>query len=95
LECYYEVSKTLEGRGANDSLSFTPPEFTDDVVSKKLCKNSFIDNMTDLFEEAKFSNHKMSEESVKKARELAQQIITSPETISKKQKNNIDEDEDE
>lgn len=95
LECYYKVSKTLEGRGANDSPSFTPPEFTDDVVSKKLCKDSFIDNMTYLFEEAKFSNHKMSEESVKKARELAQQIINSPEMISKKQRNNINEDEDE
>jgi len=95
LECYYEVSKNLEGRGANDSPSYTPPEFTDDVVSKRLCKNSFIDNITDLFEEAKFSNHKMTEESVKKARKLAQQIITSPETISKRQRNNIDEDEDE
>ncbi len=95
LECYYEVSNTLEERGANDSPSFTPPEFTDDVVSKKLCKNSFIDNITDLFEEAKFSNHKMTEESVKKARELAQQIITSPETNSKKRRKNIAEDEDE
>ena len=91
LECYYEVSNSLEERGASDSPSFTPPEFTDDVVSKRLCKNSFIGNITDLFEEAKFSNHKMTEESVKKARKLAQKIITSPETISKKQRKNIDE----
>jgi hypothetical protein len=83
LECYYQASTSLEERGANDSLSFTPPEFTEDVRNKKLCPDSSILNLTDLFEEAKFSNHQISEDNVKNAKELAQDIIFATEYLSK------------
>jgi hypothetical protein len=82
LECYYQASTSLEERGANDSPSITPPEFTNDVIAKKLCQKSSIHNLTDLFEEAKFSNHLMTEENVKNARKLTHRIIFSPELIS-------------
>ncbi|MFX0084994.1 MAG: DUF4129 domain-containing protein [Candidatus Hodarchaeota archaeon] len=93
LECYYQASTSLEERGANDSPSFTPPEFTDDVTSKKLCPKSSIHNLSDLFEEAKFSNHLMTEENVKDARKLSHSIIFSPELISDEDESSAEESE--
>ncbi len=93
LECYYQASTSLEERGANDSPSFTPPEFTDDVTAKKLCPKSCIHNLTDLFEEAKFSNHIMTEENVKSARKLTHGIIFSPKQISNEDESRTEENE--
>ena len=51
----------------------------------------FIHNLSDLFEEAKFSNHLMTEEKVKEARKLTHRIIFSPEQISDEHDSNIEE----
>jgi hypothetical protein len=83
LECYYQASTSLEERGANDNMSFTPPEFTEDVRKKKLCPDSSIVNLSNLFEEAKFSNHHISETDVKNAKEFTQDIIFASEFLSK------------
>jgi hypothetical protein len=77
LECYYQASTALEERGADSSTSFTPTEFTHDVVDKTLTSPPTIENLTDVFEEVKFSNHLITDQQVKLAKALASEIIFS------------------
>jgi hypothetical protein len=76
LECYYQASNTLEERGAERSTSLTPTEFRVDVVIKDLTSNSNINGITNLFEEAKFSDHQMSTKAVERAKTYTHEIIT-------------------
>ncbi len=76
LECYYQASYSLEERGADNSQSLTPTEFSIDVVTKNLSPLSSIDGITNLFEEAKFSNHLMSTQDVERAKTYAHEIIS-------------------
>ncbi len=94
LECYYQASTSLEERGANDNISFTPPEFTEDVRKKKLCPDTSIINLSNLFEEAKFSSHHISETDVKNAKELAQEIIFASEFLSKEKTEDWESEEE-
>ncbi|MFX1534918.1 MAG: DUF4129 domain-containing protein [Promethearchaeota archaeon] len=75
LECYYQASEVLENKGADDSPSLTPTEFTVDVHDKNLSPPPLIDGLTSLFEEVKFSNHEISVQQVESARSLAKKII--------------------
>ncbi|UCG90143.1 MAG: DUF4129 domain-containing protein [Candidatus Heimdallarchaeota archaeon] len=81
LECYYQASTNLEERGANSSPSFTPTEFTEDVVTKILTSPPWIETLTDLFEEAKFSNHDITDQKVDQAKSLASNIIFSSDSL--------------
>ncbi|MFX0211319.1 MAG: DUF4129 domain-containing protein [Candidatus Hodarchaeota archaeon] len=76
LECYYQASNALEERGAENSPSLTPTEFSIDVIAKNLTSISTIDGITNLFEAAKFSNHQMSTKDVKLAKIYAREIIS-------------------
>ncbi len=80
LECYYQASTTLEERGADSSPILTPSEFTKDVIKKDLTKTPTINNLTNLFEEAKFSNHEMASTQVEFAKSLASKIIFPPDS---------------
>ncbi len=75
LECYYQASTALEERGAESSPSFTPTEFTMDVIAKSLTSPPLIDNLTSLFEEVKFSTHEISDQQVDLAKFLSSKII--------------------
>ncbi|MFX1505126.1 MAG: DUF4129 domain-containing protein [Promethearchaeota archaeon] len=77
LECYYQASTALEERGADSSSSFTPTEFSKDVVNKTLTSPPTIKNLTNVFEEVKFSNHSITDQQVKLAKALASEIIFS------------------
>jgi len=81
LECYYQTSNRLEERGADDSPAFTPIEFLKDVIDKKLIFPQDIVELTNIFEEAKFSDNEMTNEQVKIAKEIAQSIIFTQEEI--------------
>ena len=80
LECYYQASTALEERGADSSPILTPSEFTNDVIVKDLTKTPTICDLTDLFEEAKFSNHEMSSTQVEFAKSLASKIVFPPDS---------------
>ncbi len=82
LECYYQASTSLEERGADDSPSFTPTEFTKDVITKTLTSPPLIEGITNLFEEVKFSNHNITDQEVDQAKSLASKIIFSAESPS-------------
>lgn len=82
LESYYQASNKLEERGADDTPSFTPFEFSIDVLNKKLSPSKTITQLTDLFEEAKFSSHKITRKQVEKARTLASDIIDEPDPFN-------------
>lgn len=75
LECYYQASTTLEERGANNSSSFTPTEFTSDVVTKSLTSPPLIEKLTNVYEEVKFSTHDISNQQVDLAKSLTSEIL--------------------
>ena len=79
LECYYQASTKLEEKGADKSPAFTPIEFLKDVIDKKLIPRQDIDELTQLFEEAKFSENEMTNEQLKIARNIARSIIFAQE----------------
>ena len=81
LECYYQTSNRLEERGADDSPAFTPIEFLKDEIDKKLIPPQDIEELTQIFEEAKFSENKMTNEQVKIAKKIAKSIIFTQEEI--------------
>ena len=81
LECYYQTSNRLEERGADDSPAFTPIEFLKDVIDKKLIPPQDIEELTQLFEEAKFSDNEMTNEQVKIAKKIAKSIVFAQEEI--------------
>ena len=75
LECYYQASTKLEEKGADDSPAFTPIEFLKDVIDKELIHPRDIDELTQLFEEAKFSENEMTNEQAKIAKNIARSVI--------------------
>ncbi|MHA1214673.1 MAG: DUF4129 domain-containing protein [Candidatus Hodarchaeales archaeon] len=77
IECYLQASNTLEERGADKSPSITPTEFIKDVTEKKLTEKKTIGGITELYEEARFSNHEITLDKVAKAKELSRGIISS------------------
>ena len=90
LECYYQASTALEEQGADDSPNFTPTEFSQDVVTKDLTEPPLIEDLTDVFEEVKFSNHTISDQQVDLAKSLSKKIIFPPDLIE----NEVEETED-
>jgi hypothetical protein len=82
LGCYYLASTVLEERGADDSPSFTPSEFNQDVLEKKLSSQDLISTLTDLFEEAKFSTHKIPRTKVEDAKSITSEIILASKLVS-------------
>lgn len=101
LECYYQASTALEERGAETSDSLTPTEFDTDVKEKDLTRPNNIDGLTELFEEAKFSIHIITDDQVALAKKLAGNILFpsgEPEDINletndseKKEREEMDE----
>ncbi len=83
LECYHQASTHLEEHGADSSSCFTPTEFSADVVEKELTPLPLINNLTDVFEEAKFSNHDISIQKVDLAKSFSSKIIFSSDSSSK------------
>jgi hypothetical protein len=79
LECYYQASTKLEEKGADKSPAFTPIEFLKDVIDKKLIPRKDIDELTQLFEEAKFSDNEMTNEQLETAKNIARSIIFAQE----------------
>jgi len=77
LECYYQSSDSLEDRGADRSPDLTPTEFKTDVNRKNLTTKDSIEGITSLFEEAKFSQHQMTEEKVEEAKKFSRKILSA------------------
>lgn len=75
IECYYQTSDSLEGKGADKSDHLTPKEFVDNVIMQKLVEEEDFRDLTELFTEAKFSEHDFSRDSVEKAKNLSRKII--------------------
>jgi hypothetical protein len=82
LECYYQASNRLEERGANKSFALTPTEFSVDVIDKDMIYKKDIEGLTDLFEEAKFSENEMNAQQVNTAKKITSKILFSEEEIA-------------
>lgn len=90
LECYYQASTALEERGADDAPNLTPSEFNKDVLEKDLSTPKLVTTLTNLYEEAKFSIHDMSNKEVDHAKSIASEILFESNHIF-----NLDEESNE
>ena len=67
------IAATTPGTGMKDHL--TPFEFQSDVSNKNLTTENDFNELTGLFNEAKFSKHEISDDSVQRAKAISQKII--------------------
>lgn len=72
---YLQVSKLLETQGANSDYSLTPKEFESDVQTRFADISSF-DDLTDLYEVARFSNTPIPEDVVERAVRFSEAVKT-------------------
>ncbi|MFX0094407.1 MAG: DUF4129 domain-containing protein [Candidatus Hodarchaeota archaeon] len=89
LDSYYQASEALEKKGADANPSLTPTEFTIDVSTKNISPPALIGNLSDLFEEAKFSIHDISAQQVELAKSLATKIILHCKSLNAVEAENI------
>ncbi len=71
---YQKMLIILEEEGIHQEISFTPRELEKKALSKLPLKEKTIDEMTTLFEEAKYSDHPLKEEKRDRAMENFRQI---------------------
>ncbi|NHJ87169.1 MAG: DUF4129 domain-containing protein [Asgard group archaeon] len=75
LRAYHETSYDLIDSGAKSEKSMTPGEFEDSATDHFKLKDESLDKLTDLYEEARFSEHDISKDDSEKA-EKYQRFIT-------------------
>ncbi len=75
LGLYKEVCNFLISRGIEDAPHLTAREFEDNVYKILNFKPRSFSKLTLLFEEARYSNHEISQDKVNLARELVEDII--------------------
>ncbi|GEM_PF-2330984 len=70
IRCYGDMCSLLEkkGPGLRDSPSLTPREFLEEAEGRIPVSMDKLEELTFLFEEARYSPHELSEEMVKRAR---------------------------
>ncbi len=61
MRCYQKMCNILEESGISNEKSMTPREFRTHADEKLGVSTSRIDDLTDLFEEARYSSHSLSE----------------------------------
>lgn len=61
INSYYEMTKLLEEKGAENEESMTPREFKEEITKKIPSTKNFVSNITFLFEEARYSPHELRE----------------------------------
>lgn len=62
MRCYKKMCNILEESGVSNDKSMTPREFRTRADEKLGASASRIDDLTDLFEEARYSSHSLSED---------------------------------
>ncbi len=62
LKAYREMEKIIRGRGVEDKKYYTPREFRNVVISELKISSEPVDNLTALFEKARYSTEEMTEE---------------------------------
>ena len=78
---YQKMLIILEREGLDQEISFTPRELEKMAVAKLSLTASTIDEMTRLFEEAKYSDHPLKEEERKRAIKNFEQIKDELEVV--------------
>ncbi len=67
INCYREMSQILEESGAKNDKFLTPREFKDESIENISAPRNIISEITYLFEEARYSPHKLGEDKRKRA----------------------------
>lgn len=60
LRCYWKICLLLEGKGVKQGEDVTPREFKNMVLSNIRIEKKPLVELTDLFEEARYSSHKIT-----------------------------------
>ncbi len=61
LRAYREMEKIVRGKGVEDKKYYTPREFRDAILSELQISEEPVDNLTSLFEKARYSTVNMTE----------------------------------
>jgi hypothetical protein len=80
LELYKRICEFLEKRGVENAPHLTAREFAEEVTKILGFESRNFYELTKLFEEARYSSHKISEEEVEFARKLIKEIINEIES---------------
>ncbi len=74
IRAYHKASYDLIDHGAKSEKSMTPGEFETTTTGKFEIKDKSLEDLTDLYEEARFSEHELSEKESKKAEKSQDKI---------------------
>jgi hypothetical protein len=70
---YLEISNLLERQGADSDWSLTPKEFEDDVHNRFMGLHEF-DDITDIYELARFSKNKITNEKIAQIKKASEDV---------------------
>ncbi|MBK5113454.1 MAG: DUF4129 domain-containing protein [Candidatus Heimdallarchaeota archaeon] len=75
IRAYHKASYDLIDHGAKSERSMTPGEFEETTTDRFELKDKSLEDLTDLYEEARFSEHELSEKESTKAEKSQEKII--------------------
>ncbi|MFW9921705.1 MAG: DUF4129 domain-containing protein, partial [Candidatus Thorarchaeota archaeon] len=76
IRAYHKASYDLIDHGATSEKSMTPGEFEENSIKKFEIKEENLRDLTDLYEEARFSEHEIVSDKSSKAEILSEDIST-------------------
>jgi len=91
IRAYHKTSYDLIDRGAKSERSMTPGEFEESVEERFELPGDSMEKLTDLYEEARFSEHEMNEKESKKAEKYYDKITKKTRKEEKKATKSIEE----
>ena len=74
IRAYHKASYDLIDHGAKSEKSMTPGEFEETTTGRFEIKDKSLEDLTDLYEEARFSEHELSEKESTKAEKSLDKI---------------------
>ena len=90
IRAYHKTSYDLIDRGAKSERSMTPGDFEESVEERFELPNDSMEKLTDLYEEARFSEHEMREKESKKAEKYYNKITKKARKEEKKSAKSIE-----
>jgi hypothetical protein len=81
IRAYHQASYDLIDHGAKSEKDMTPGEFSDKTQDQLELKNSSLESLTDLYEEARYSEHEISIEKSEEAESYYDQISDDIEEV--------------
>ena len=92
IRAYHKASYDLIDHGAKSEKSMTPSEFGDKAKDQFTFTEDTLDGLTDLYEEARFSEHNITSDKSKQAEKFSENISSDiKKPIKDKKSSKVDE----